>query len=740
MQNLMAMAYSSIKQVITLLVVGAILWTSGGLAHGTQPNQGQAAPPSGLIVIQQTPDGRATLIVRSTQRFELILDDQGIASWYDLRRDPQRRANLVAAGTHLLEHRVAGSTAPLTGQLTLVRATPVQTQIVWRGTTSASLEPFTITYTIWVGGQIAITTRSAGPLLTDLHRDPLATVGAVLQTVSSETIDGGLTQRTLMLYLDAWMGEELGIPVQAITNRLSGAVRTSAMANQPVRIEMPLGTLRQPRLEIAHWPGANFTIRRAGKILVAGQDYLADWDTTSGLLVVQYLGLLTPDASAQERTFEIIDQFAPTTLSLGVSGRTLDEATGLLVIDANVPAGSSPLSNTTNDIFKIPYIQSTPQVIVTGTTQGAPAGSGVQFVLDGTIVATVFGSSVQTTITLPRMQEYRLDGYIVTSNGQRLNNTADDSIETLGYGRIFVAIGDSITAGLRGYGVGPNNNKIGPITYSYPVTSYVNSPEGSTDRRNIYQLDNYFVSGSSLPEYDSYNRGYQMRLNNLLATCGGTPMFILNDGVSDNRTAYFANSGESPDPNSVLARAPAYNSHIATLGADRVLLQIGTNDASGIPAPDPSLLPIEYNHGLTNAIAALQTPNSGLKIWVARIPWRGDSGSNAAALTRTQDFNAEIPNVITARNSGTNPVRLGPDFYSHFLNNPSYLDATDASNLHPNQTGYDSMADLWATTLCSDLPPPPAVTPTSTATATATATPTRTTGSIRIVNLPLIVR
>jgi lysophospholipase L1-like esterase len=655
-----------------LLVALAATLIPTGQTHADTTSQ---APSSGISV-RQARSGQPGLSVRSAGRYELELDQHGIAAWYDLRSDPGRRRNLVAPGARLLEHEIGGQ--GLDAAPALVSASALRARVRWQGT--ANGQRFSVEYVIWAGGQIEIETAGSRALTTTLRRDPGAAAGATLERL------GQAGQReTLVLYLGAWTGED----GRGATQRIE--MPPAERANSALRVAAPAGVFRQPRFAISGWSGTQVTIRRNGAVLVAGQDYLSDYEAASATLTFQYLGLLPPEVLAGERSFELVPHAGAMALSLGINGKTLDEASGLLVVDANLPSAEAPGTPTTQDVFRIPYIQSTSLLKASAATQGAPPGSGVQFVLDGASVATVFGTSVSATIALTP-GEHRLDGYIVDNAGQRLSAQPDDSIAQIGYGHVVVAIGDSLTAGKNGYRVNADGSGVGPGPYVYPIRTAAQSPGASADGRNFYQLDNYLVGTG---EQDSYYRGYELRLSELLAQCSGAPVFILNDGLSGSLAGYQrdTNNDRYTSALSLLSRVDAYNSHIAQLGAQAILLMVGANDASNHVSAE------DWN----DSVAATVDGLAAGPVWIAHVPWRADSEANRQLV---QSYNGRVPELVATLADGGRPVREGPDFYAYLAANQELFDpAAGGDELHPNQAGLDGMAELWAASLCGNLPP-----------------------------------
>ncbi|MCU0495455.1 MAG: GDSL-type esterase/lipase family protein [Chloroflexaceae bacterium] len=681
------------RTYIPLVLLFGMLLT---LIPAPPPVRATPPTPQGLHITRQD-DGQ--LLLESPGRFALTFDEQGIAAWHDLRRDPQRARNLVQAGKPLLEHRSAEG-ALLQGNLSLEDANPVRARLRWDGTVATSGQPFTTRYNVWVGGQIAVETASDEPIHTTLQRDPNATTGAALQA-----LPGTDSRQRYKLFLDAWTGEDSGsLAVQHEDGASVAAALTPALqASGPAALELhlpPEAGLRQPAFSIASWPGSELTVQRGRRVLLPGHDYLAHWDESTGELTVQYLHLLPASATAAEHAFTLTNTPPPPVLALGIVGRTLDED-GLLLVDANMPDNSGALSLL--DTFRIPYIQSSPRLTVEAALND---GAGVEYVLSTGATARSFSPPHRADFTLPTPGNYRLDAYILNTDGSRRSSTPDDSIPVLSYGLVLLALGDSITAGAEGDAVRQGDP-------NYPVDRASRSPHSSADGRNFYQYDNRNLYGTANA---AFLRSYQPRLNDLLTTCSQLPVFILNDGYGGLRTARqepLAPPGTGTNFNNAYTKRAAYNDHIAKLGVGHVLLQLGTNDANDAVVwssinPDPSITdPNRWAGDLKLLLDALQTANPGLSMWLARIPWQSDSAANAAQTAR---YNAVIPGIVEAENIAENPVYLGPAFYELFQTDPTLL---AADGFHPNQNGYERMADLWAETLCARAPSllPPVVYP-----------------------------
>jgi lysophospholipase L1-like esterase len=689
-----------------------------------------------LTLIERQDQGRRQVVLTSAERFELRLDETGIVAWYNLQRDSTRATNLVEPGARLLEHRYAGDTSLLRGTLQIEQQTPLRVRLTWTGQAGPAAEPFRVEYTVWAGGQVTLNVRSRAAINSTLRRDNDAITGAVLQDHGAAVGADGTSTRSLTLFLNAWTREATTVPRQGPLSAVGfaahspqrGTLRAPALPGGPVRLVPPPGMVRQPRFEIAGWPGGDLSIQRAGRTLVYGADYLADYEPASNLLTFQYLHLLPQSADITERTFTVSASGGEPALALGIAGRDVDE-NGLMLVDGNLPGVDDvppyQTQSSTADLFRIPYIQSTSQVTARATVQNAPASASVRFVLNNSVVKTVAvpspDASVQASFDLV-LGEHSLQAQLLDGNGAPVPGAAA-TINPLGYGVVLQTIGDSITAGKWG-------NYISPGAPDFPVTSYVGQAPGnySADRRNIFQYDNYWINGQNT----YYYRGYQVTLNNLLTSCYQRPLpiFVLNDGVSSLRAA---NPPSGNQTRGSEEKVPALNDHIAALGVQQTLIMLGTNDSSSGATLNT------WRAAMNQLIDGLQSPNAGLHIWVARVPFRADVAAGSAELQLINTYNAAIPAMVAAQNTARNPVSEGPDFYTWFSEHQNELIDLDQisntpDNLHPTSAGMISMANLWRDKLCPALPepPPPGTTPTP-----PTPTPPPTPAPVR---LPFVSR
>ena len=122
--------------------------------------------------------------------------------------------------------------------------------------------------------------------------------------------------------------------------------------------------------------------------------------------------------------------------------------------------------------------------------------------------------------------------------------------------------------------------------------------------------------------------------------------------------------------------------------AQYFLIQYGTNDASYLPS---GLNPSEYNGSFKDNMQKMITlvKNAGKQAYLAKIPYAKGAYTGRNALI--QQYNTVIDQLISENSISV----AAPDFYTYFESHQSQY----SDDLHPNGTGYQSMADLWSTAL-----------------------------------------
>jgi hypothetical protein len=82
--------------------------------------------------------------------------------------------------------------------------------------------------------------------------------------------------------------------------------------------------------------------------------------------------------------------------------------------------------------------------------------------------------------------------------------------------------------------------------------------------------------------------------------------------------------------------------------------------------------------------------DANILVVLAQMVPTGSDGTNNAVKT----YNAAMPNLVSTRvGKGQHIVLV--DMYTAFTNNANYKQALLGDNLHPNQTRYNLMADVW---------------------------------------------
>jgi lysophospholipase L1-like esterase len=122
---------------------------------------------------------------------------------------------------------------------------------------------------------------------------------------------------------------------------------------------------------------------------------------------------------------------------------------------------------------------------------------------------------------------------------------------------------------------------------------------------------------------------------------------------------------------------PSYKPNIITL-------MIGTNDING-------------NNNLSDApnrlgklLDAIFMRDANILVVLAQIvPTRTDGTNNAV-----KTYNAAMPNLVSTRVSKGQHILL-VDMYTAFTKDANYKQSLFADNLHPNQAGYNAMAEVW---------------------------------------------
>ncbi|WP_437649032.1 SGNH/GDSL hydrolase family protein [Sorangium sp. So ce362] len=115
-----------------------------------------------------------------------------------------------------------------------------------------------------------------------------------------------------------------------------------------------------------------------------------------------------------------------------------------------------------------------------------------------------------------------------------------------------------------------------------------------------------------------------------------------------------------------------------------ITLMIGTNDING----NINLADAPNRLGKLLDSIFMRDPNI-LVVLAQIVPTRTDGTNNTI-----KTYNAAMPDLVSTRVSKGQHIVL-VDMYTAFTNDANYKQSLFADNLHPNQAGYNRMADVW---------------------------------------------
>ncbi|WP_437902066.1 SGNH/GDSL hydrolase family protein [Sorangium sp. So ce327] len=115
-----------------------------------------------------------------------------------------------------------------------------------------------------------------------------------------------------------------------------------------------------------------------------------------------------------------------------------------------------------------------------------------------------------------------------------------------------------------------------------------------------------------------------------------------------------------------------------------ITLMIGTNDING----NINLADAPNRLGKLLDSIFMRDPNI-LVVLAQIVPTRTDGTNNAV-----KAYNAAMPDLVSTRVSKGQHIVL-VDMYTAFTNDTNYKQSLFADNLHPNQAGYNRMAEVW---------------------------------------------
>ena len=192
--------------------------------------------------------------------------------------------------------------------------------------------------------------------------------------------------------------------------------------------------------------------------------------------------------------------------------------------------------------------------------------------------------------------------------------------------------------------------------------------------------DSYVAVGDSITmgshdDVPADGTGYEPILGTLLSGSKGYPNTVANAGVSGTRS--------SDGAASISSTLTAYPT------AKYYLVMYGTNDAYIPPIPSGwGLIPGDpgysgsFKDNMQRIISAVLA--AGKIPYLAEVPYTSDPLRSIAMI---YEYNAAIDELVITNNILVTP----PSFYAYFMNHQGEL----ADGIHPNGTGYQSMANLW---------------------------------------------
>lgn len=328
--------------------------------------------------------------------------------------------------------------------------------------------------------------------------------------------------------------------------------------------------------------------------------------------------------------------------------------------------------------FSVPYIQTSPDLQYTLDTNGPPDRTTIDVVLDR-------GRSTQKTqrLRIPPWAgtfhglgygDHTLDAraYVLEEGappgfGPHRPRVAADHLDHIGRGDVIIAMGDSITEGLRD---GPFSPRVAERL------GYFRDWVAARDALDPYDASLVSADGRDFPQagaatHPASSPGFEVPLSRLLESSRGHPILVVNEGWSGISSDGFAHVTESQH----------FRDLVVTSHPNGWLINLGANDMLGRrPAP-------EYRARLADIIGNLNRLGAaGPDIHLACPSYRNDStriGVEASYLPVVDSLRAQFG------------LGAGPDFFSYYRDHTGER----ADWVHPNGAGYAAMAQMWADAL-----------------------------------------
>jgi len=206
----------------------------------------------------------------------------------------------------------------------------------------------------------------------------------------------------------------------------------------------------------------------------------------------------------------------------------------------------------------------------------------------------------------------------------------------------------------------------------------VTSSRFGTQRGDIlvFQTGEYYVAVGDSITLGEGGRNYESTLRDLLSKSKGFPNTVANWGLGGATSA---------------AGARLISLTLSTVPLGKYfLVMYGTNDAQR-PTPVPSgkgKRPGDpgyqgsYKDNLQKIISAILA--AGKIPFLAKVPYSTRSSIDISSI---REYNIVVDELVTANNITVTP----PDFFTYFQEHPEEI----ADGIHPNNIGYESIANLW---------------------------------------------
>jgi lysophospholipase L1-like esterase len=284
------------------------------------------------------------------------------------------------------------------------------------------------------------------------------------------------------------------------------------------------------------------------------------------------------------------------------------------------------------------YLQTSNNLTVSVDTS-FNSGQGIRFTIDGGPANggakfDVYNAPYQATFAGISTAPHTIDVYVIDAVGNLVTGVAThDQAVQVGVGDYYVAMGDSIT---------------------YGIADDIHTDDTSQDGRTT-------------------GGGYEPPLADLLAPSVGRPVVLHNEGIGGDTSLDGVGQIQR-----LLQTHPA---------ATRFLIMYGTNDAeaSGFGLhPGDAGYAGSFKDNMQRIINDVKS--AGKMPILAKVP---AIIYDTTRDSQMQQFNMVVTELVA---DPTNGITISPpDFHTYFQNHPNEI----ADGIHPNGTGYQSMANLW---------------------------------------------